>query len=618
MDLNKLFALDLDNDISSRNANRLLISIIILAAILRLWGIWHGYPYSYYPDEEHLVKRALSFGSGDLNPHWFHKPAFYMYILFFEYGLFFLFGKLAGFWQSVNDFAAIYITNPGPFYIIGRLTTTMFSVGSVFITYLTGKHLLNRKIGLFSALILAITFGHVMVAKDVKTDTPCMFFTLLSVYFLVKYINSMKINHLFLSSLFAGVGTATKYYTFVMLVPIFFSILLIYKRRDEKFKYMISALKTFSICIFILYLFYFACSPYNFIDPLGRQANLTTNIGGIISKAFLSITQSGNLEATDKSPAMNEQSQKTPYKKKVVIDSIHSFLFQLYLGMGWVMIVLVFLGIMMALFHLNQKIFIFSLFPMFFVLICIVLTPGYAEIRHQIVLYPFLVIFGGLFCMKYMNIFPNFKYRVYILLLILMLPLSKTIAYNIDISKEDTRNLAKIWIEQNIPAGSKIVAEDNDIKINPDKEYLMGMITKSRTFENSQFTTHSEKYYALVLKNLPKINYSIAFIRFPWWREKENTEGFSYALSDYDIDMANPLKPIGTMTYDDYKKKGYEYVVTNSENYIEFRDGSEKSNSFPSFYKFYKQVFKNGKLLKEFNPKYGNMSGPIVRIYKII
>ena len=172
-------------DIAPVKARQLLIGIILLGLFLRLWGIWHGYPYSYYGDEAHFVKRALSFGSGDFNPHWFHKPAFYMYLLFFEYGLFYVFGKIIGFWHSVNDFAVSYIKNPGPFYLIGRITTTAFSTATIVFTYLTAAKLFDRKTGLLSALLLSLTFGHVMVAKDVKADTPCMFFTIVSAYFLV-------------------------------------------------------------------------------------------------------------------------------------------------------------------------------------------------------------------------------------------------------------------------------------------------------------------------------------------------------------------------------------------------------------------------------------------------
>ena len=124
---------------TSSNSNRLLWTILLLGALLRLLGIWHGYPFSYYPDEAHFVKRALSFGSFDFNPHWFHKPAFFMYVLFFEYGIYFLFGKLAGLWNTVSDFATTYIVQPGPFYLIGRLTSAFFSLATIYLVFRIGE-----------------------------------------------------------------------------------------------------------------------------------------------------------------------------------------------------------------------------------------------------------------------------------------------------------------------------------------------------------------------------------------------------------------------------------------------------------------------------------------------
>ena len=93
----------------------LAFGVFALAEIVRLWGVGHDLPFSYYGDEQHFVKRGLSFGSGDLNPHWFHKPAFYMYILFFDYGVFYCAGWLTGFWSSVADFAVSYVLNRGRF-----------------------------------------------------------------------------------------------------------------------------------------------------------------------------------------------------------------------------------------------------------------------------------------------------------------------------------------------------------------------------------------------------------------------------------------------------------------------------------------------------------------------
>ena len=71
-----------------------LLGLILIAFSVRFFGIFHDLPFTYYGDEKHFINRAVAFGSGDLNPHWFHKPALYMYLLFFEYGMYFLVGKL--------------------------------------------------------------------------------------------------------------------------------------------------------------------------------------------------------------------------------------------------------------------------------------------------------------------------------------------------------------------------------------------------------------------------------------------------------------------------------------------------------------------------------------------
>ena len=167
-----------------------LYAILALALFLRLLGIWHGYPYSYYPDEAHFVKRALSFGSGDLNPHWFHKPAFFMYLLFFEYGLYFVFGKLVGFWQSIDEFAVSFVKNPGQFYLIGRLTLVAFSIGTIVVTFLIGERHFRGQTGLFGALLLALSYGLVAASQNVKADIPAIFFASFSTFCLLNYIET--------------------------------------------------------------------------------------------------------------------------------------------------------------------------------------------------------------------------------------------------------------------------------------------------------------------------------------------------------------------------------------------------------------------------------------------
>ena len=316
--------------LSDSQGRKVLLGIILLGSALRLWGISHGYPYSYYPDEAHFVKRALAFGSGDLNPHWFHKPAFLMYLLFFEYGIFYLAGELVSLWHGVENFAVFYMKNPGPFYLIGRITVSAFSAGIVFLTYLVARRLFNRNTGVLAALLIALSFGHVMVSKDVKADIPCAFFTLASVYFLICYLKGSRKKDIFLSSIFAGIGTATKSYSIVMFLPIF--VALITDGAMPVWRDLIPKIRLFLACVLSFYVVYFICSPYNFIDPMGRQAtfgplySLGNKICHVLSGAESYVQQGSEDVASD----ISEKSLSF----KVYIMGILSYADQVYQGMG--------------------------------------------------------------------------------------------------------------------------------------------------------------------------------------------------------------------------------------------------------------------------------------------
>ena len=247
-----------------------IATIILFAAFLRLLGIWHGYPFSYYGDEAHFVKRALSFGSGDLNPHWFHKPAFFMYILFVEYGVYFVLGKIFGLWSSVEEFAVSFVHNPGPFYLIGRITVTAFSIATIWTVYLIGEKHIKKGAGLVGAIFLALSYAHVAGSQDVKADIPATFFTIISVYFLLNYIDNQKQKNLLLAVVMAGMGTAVKYYPLVMLAPIVFGITIVNGRTFNEILQNWQRIVLISVgSILLLYTVFFICSPYNFIDPLG-------------------------------------------------------------------------------------------------------------------------------------------------------------------------------------------------------------------------------------------------------------------------------------------------------------------------------------------------------------
>ena len=104
------------------------MSLWDLAAGIRLWGLFHDLPFSYFGDELHFMKRSAALGTGDLNPHWFHKPALLMYVLAFVDGLYYLVGRLTGQFDSTAAFGAAfqvwtYIQMPA--FAIGMAVSSM-------------------------------------------------------------------------------------------------------------------------------------------------------------------------------------------------------------------------------------------------------------------------------------------------------------------------------------------------------------------------------------------------------------------------------------------------------------------------------------------------------------
>jgi len=613
MNLRSFFKLNMDKDVSPLNTKRILIGIILLGAVLRFWGIWHGYPYSYYPDEAHFVKRALSFGSGDLNPHLFHKPAFYMYLLFFEFGVFYLIGKIVGLWHQVNDFAVFYIKNPGPFYIIGRVTTTIFSVGSILFTYLAAKQLFNRKAGLIAALLLALTFGHVMVAKDIKADTPAMFFTIASAYFLVLYMRDKTTKYVLLSAIFAGIGTAVKYYSNVMLVPVLIAILLCWGRL--RLKSITKCFSVFVLCLLAFYLTYFICAPYNFIDPLGRKTTFRKYVGAAIKIKSL-LEQSRDLpgeKETISGQNKNQEASIDAFTKENVLRYVS----ELRKGLGLVIFAALLLGLFIILFNLSRMNFVFLIFPILFSLISELVLPGYSEIRHQIVLYPFMVVCSALFFVKMMDLVGADKRFGYATLLILLIPFYQIISYNHHVSKEDTRNIAKKWIEAEIPPGSKILTDENGPPLFMNEERIIKMMKLSESADpKGQFTAHYHRYLKYMLMALKdSISYNLYEIRFPWWLPAVDL-GVHTLDSQKDKDMGNPLKTVGVENYEYYVQNKFDYAIVHSQMYKRhFKDGTVSRN-FPAFAKFYRDLFERGVLIKEFSNENGKIPGPVIKIFK--
>jgi hypothetical protein len=246
------------------------------------------------------------------------------------------------------------------------------------------------------------------------------------------------------------------------------------------------------------------------------------------------------------------------------------------------------------------------------------MRPGRSEIRHQIVIYPFIAIMASWGLSLILERENLSKIISWILISLLFLPLLEIVPYNLKISRKDTRTLAKEWIETNIPSGSKILIDENGPVLHFSENQIKQMIIKAQGSDRKgQFTAHYDtysKYRLIAARDL--LTYDLYEIRKPWWREKEGESGSHLLETEYDKDMGNPLKPLGVEEYEHYLGNSFDFAVVNSYQYKRFFKNTTTSKEFPSFTKFYRQLFSRGTIIKEFSPRDGNRPGPEVKVFK--
>lgn len=201
-----------------------LAVIVALGAGLRVWAIRYGLPAVYNPDEIPILNRALALGENRLNPHNFLYPSLYFYALFVWEGLFFVVGRLAGWYASLRAFEDAFFVDVSPFIVAGRLLTALFGTATIVAAYRFATRLYDRATGLVAALLLAAAPFAVRDAHYIKHDVPVTLFVTLTLGALAVIVSDpvrgRQRRSWIIAGLLSGFAMSTHYYAFPIVVPI--------------------------------------------------------------------------------------------------------------------------------------------------------------------------------------------------------------------------------------------------------------------------------------------------------------------------------------------------------------------------------------------------------------
>ena len=198
----------------------LLWCILVLGLSIRLWGTSFGLPGIDHGDEPEIINHAVRFGSGDLNPHRFQYGSLIQYVLFVIYGLYFIAGYCFGIYKSVHEFALAFVQNPSVFYLIARWLSACLGTATVYITYLIGRRLAGKTAGLLAAGFLAVCYQHTVHSHYATVDVALTFFFTLAVHRCIVLYETGSWKDYLLAGIFAGLACAVKFNGIFALLPL--------------------------------------------------------------------------------------------------------------------------------------------------------------------------------------------------------------------------------------------------------------------------------------------------------------------------------------------------------------------------------------------------------------
>ncbi len=425
-------------------ANWPILSIVVLAFIFRVWGVAYGLSGLFIGDEKSLVGGALKMIYEKnifpvLAPDAFrllYYPAFipWIYLIFFVPWLIFSYftGDFNSFSQ-VKDYFTIY---PESFFLIARLINVGFSAVTIFLVYLAAKKLFSKRVGLYSALIYAVSWLATEQGHFSKHWNVGGFFAFLILFFAFSILKNPSRKNYILAGLAVGLAGFSDYvYSLYGIIVI--GIHFFFFSRSLKQKIL-----DFRLWIFI---------------------SLAAVIFGLGVLVYPQEFQRLFLGEDSTAAAVKNLTGFWQTVSEVIKTLFH---------LETVMFILALIG-GLFLFFKNKKIIALLIFiPL--------LSPFlyyfflHFEPRYVLLFLPFLGILAGFGLNKIIE-FSRIKSKIIIALVCLAVifwPLKNLVVFDRILIQTDSRILAKEWVEKNLPFGSKIIINSWEFNLMRNHECI--------------------------------------------------------------------------------------------------------------------------------------------------
>jgi hypothetical protein len=403
-----------------------ILAILALAAALRLYGLPHGLPYVYNPDEANIMARSLGVARS-LDPEYYLYPSFFFYFLFTVMGGLFVFGRVLGRYPSLSAFEALFFEDPTDFYLVGRLAVVVLSLATIVVLERLVTRRFGKVAGMTASFFVAVAYVHARDSHYLKHDVPAAFLVVLFLWAADRAISKKTGASYLLAGAVLGIGFATHYYL-IFLAPALVLAHLAFRGR-EGFSRVFAAGAASAATFFVL-------SPFVILRLPTALEHMRANRQVVVDRS---------LEAGSG-----------------VFPSLGLYLeFLLEQGLGYLLVALVVFGFMVMARRQTRDLALWAAFPLLF--LAFVSYTFFAG-RYMNPILPCLAAAGGVAVSAVGKRFGAVAAAL-LALAAGVQPLSLAIPVDRLFASEDTRTLAREWALESLPPGATVALQSYSVPL---------------------------------------------------------------------------------------------------------------------------------------------------------
>jgi dolichyl-phosphate-mannose-protein mannosyltransferase len=399
--------------------------LLVFAFGLRVWGVHHGLPYAYNSDENaHFVTRAIGLFGHGWDPNYYVNPPAYTYLAHL------LLGAWYGGREGVsNAFAA----DPTQIWVLSRVLAAVLGTLAIWLTYLAGARLVDRRVGLLAAGIFAVAFLPVFYSKLALNDVPTLAPLCLALWGTAGVMRLGRRRDYVAAGIGLGLACATKYTGGIVLLPLIAAAIVRFTTPGGR----AGAMRGIALAGVVALVAFLVANPYALL-------NWDAFTNGLTHQSDASGDAAGKLGLT----------QRNGYVY---------YLWSFGWGLGWIPLMFAVGGAVRLWF--DERRLVWVMVP---VVVLFVLFMGSQERyfgRWLMPVFPFVCILAAYAAFELVDrgarLWPALKPTFVVAAVVAVC--GQGFVYSLHsglvLSREDTRNLAREWMVAHVPLSSKIVVE---------------------------------------------------------------------------------------------------------------------------------------------------------------